>query len=49
MFEELESKKYKQKNTWGKNRQKLYQVSVNQFVKALVIIDERFMVSYLES
>ena len=35
VFEELEPKNYKQKNTWKKNRQKIYKVSVNKFVKSL--------------
>ena len=35
LFSELESTNLKQKNTWTKNRTKVYQVSITKFIKSL--------------
>jgi hypothetical protein len=35
MFDELKPKSLKEKNTWGKNRKKVYSVSITNFIRSL--------------
>ena len=50
VFEELEPRNYRQKRTWEKNRQQVYQVSVHKFVKSLYyhsLMENGFLFSYI--
>ncbi len=49
MFRELEPNNYRQKNTWESNRKKVYQVSVNHFMKTLYqdsLMNNGFLLTY---
>jgi len=51
LFTELESDNYKQKNTWEKNREKIYRVSIASFIKALYhgsTLENGFLMIYFQ-